>query len=74
MRPRQSTGGGNPRIVAYTFFGLDAVGDEITEPYGESSNHLPLNALCRTIEIDMRASLHDVAIPTSLKPVDFQLT
>lgn len=61
-------------IVAYTFFGLDAVGDEITEPFGESSNHLPLNALCRTIEIDMRESLHDVAIPPSLKPLDFQLT
>ena len=61
-------------IVAYTFFGLDAVGDEITEPFGESSNHLPLDALCRTIEIDMRESLGDTVIPLSLKPVNFQLT
>jgi putative membrane protein len=61
-------------IVAYTFFGLDAVGDEIADPFGESSNHLPLNAICRTIEIDMRESLNDVAVPAPLKPVNFQLT
>lgn len=61
-------------IVAYTFFGLDAVGDEITEPFGVSSNHLPLDALCRTIEIDMRESLGDVFIPPALEAVEFQLT
>lgn len=61
-------------IVAYTFFGLDAVGDEISEPFGERSNHLPLNALCRTIEIDMREALNDATIPPALKPVNYQLT
>lgn len=61
-------------IVAYTFFGLDAVGDEITDPFGESSNHLPLNALCRTIEIDMRESVGDTTVPAALKPVSYQLT
>jgi putative membrane protein len=61
-------------IVAYTFFGLDAVGDEISEPFGECSNHLPLNALCRTIEIDMREALGETAIPPALTPVDYQLT
>lgn len=61
-------------IVAYTFFGLDAVGNEIAAPFGESSNQLALNALCRTIEIDLRESLHDSAIPLAAEPVDFQLT
>ena len=61
-------------IVAYTFFGLDAVGDEITDPFGVSSNHLPLDALCRTIEINLRESLGDLVIPSPLEPVDFQLT
>lgn len=61
-------------IVAYTFFGLDAVGDEITEPFGMSSNHLPLDALCRTIEIDMREALGDAVIPPPLAAVEFQLT
>jgi putative membrane protein len=61
-------------IVAYTFFGLDAVGDEITDPFGESINHLPLDAFCRTIEIDMREALGESVIPPPLLPVGFQLT
>ena len=36
-------------IVAYTFFGLDALGDEIEEPFGEDANDLPLSAICRAI-------------------------
>jgi putative membrane protein len=61
-------------IVAYTFFGLDAVGDEITDPFGEKINHLPLDAFCRTIEIDMREALEEETIPPALTPVGFQLT
>ncbi|MDE2453304.1 MAG: bestrophin family protein, partial [Burkholderiales bacterium] len=40
-------------IVAYTFFGLDAVGDEIENPFGTSEHHLPLETLCQTIEADL---------------------
>lgn len=32
-------------IVAYTFFGLDALGDEIEEPFGTAANDLPLDAI-----------------------------
>ena len=32
-------------IVAYTFFELDAAGDEIEEPFGLAANHLPLDAI-----------------------------
>jgi putative membrane protein len=61
-------------IVAYTFFGLDALGDEIEEPFGSASNDLPLDAMCRTIEIDLRESLGDPDIPVPLKPVNYWLT
>ena len=61
-------------IVAYTFFGLDAVGDEIEEPFGLSANDLPLNAICRTIEIDLRESIGDKEIPSSLVPIHYRLT
>jgi ion channel-forming bestrophin family protein len=60
-------------IVAYTFFGLDAVGDEIEEPFGTALNDLPLSAICRTIEIDLRESLHDGQIPSPLVPVNYAL-
>jgi putative membrane protein len=61
-------------IVAYTFFGLDALGDEIEEPFGTSPNDLPLDALCRTIEIDLRESLGDTDIPPPLAPRHYWLT
>ena len=60
-------------IVAYTFFGLDALGDEIEEPFGLEVNDLPLDALCRAIEIDLRASLKDEHLPTPLMPVNYCL-
>ncbi|MCE1249485.1 MAG: bestrophin [Comamonadaceae bacterium] len=61
-------------IVAYTFFGLDAVGDELEEPFGLESNDLPLDTLCRGIEISLLASLGETELPAPLAPVDYQLT
>lgn len=60
-------------IVAYTFYGLDALGDEIEEPFGLSPNDLPLDAICRTIEIDMRDALGEPELPPPLLPVNYQL-
>jgi len=60
-------------IIAYTFFGLDALGDEIEEPFGTEANDLPLAALCRTLEIDLRESLGDPSPPPPLQPVDYYL-
>ena len=50
-------------IVAYTFFGLDAVGDEIEEPFGTDANDLALDSICRAIEITLREALADSDIP-----------
>lgn len=61
-------------IVAYTFFGLDALGDEIEEPFGMESNDLALDAICRVIEIDMRSALDDPDVPAPLAPVNYCLT
>jgi len=40
-------------------FGLDAAGAGISQPFGKMGNYLPLNALCRTIDIDEREPLDD---------------
>ncbi|MEO8118232.1 MAG: bestrophin family protein, partial [Rhodoferax sp.] len=61
-------------IVAYTFFGLDALGDEIEEPFGTDSNDLPLDAICRTIEINLRESLGGEHVPPPLVPINYCLT
>lgn len=60
-------------IVAYTFFGLDALGDEIEEPFGTSPNDLALSAICRSIEINLREALGEEHKLEALKPVNFSL-
>ncbi|GJD35951.1 bestrophin family protein [Methylobacterium aerolatum] len=37
-------------LVSYTFFGLDALGDELEEPFGREQNDLPMDAMLRTVE------------------------
>lgn len=60
-------------IVAYTFFGLDALGDEIEEPFGTSPNDLPLEAICRSIEINLREAIGDEHGLQPLQPVNYCL-
>jgi putative membrane protein len=60
-------------IVAYTFFGLDALGDEIEEPFGTSPNDLALEAICRSIEINLREAIGDELRLEPLKPVNYCL-
>lgn len=59
-------------MLAYAFFGLDALGDELEEPFGLSQNALPLDAMVRTIEIAALNAIGERA-PEPLRPVDFVL-
>lgn len=58
--------------VAYTFFGLDLLGDELEEPFGTAPNDLPLLALARTAERNLLEALGEPQ-PEPLEPVDFVL-
>jgi putative membrane protein len=60
-------------LIAYTFFGLDSLGDELEEPFGVLENNLPLNALVRIIEIDLLSGLGETELPAPLKPEGFVL-
>ncbi|KXS30899.1 MAG: Bestrophin-like [Candidatus Gallionella acididurans] len=60
-------------IVAYTFFGLDALGDEIEEPFGNLPNDLALDAICRSIEINLRDSIGDKHELVPLEPINYCL-
>jgi len=61
-------------IVSYTFFGLDALGDEIEQPFGLRTHHLPLDALCRTVEINLLEAAGEPKLPPLLDPVGCVLT
>ena len=49
-------------LVAYTFFGLDALGGELKESFGRSLNALSLDAMTRHVEISiLEARVHNPA-------------
>ena len=60
-------------LLAYAFFGLDQLGEEMEEPFGLEPNDLPLDAMVRTIEIDVLDALGDRPIPEPLQPQGYQL-
>jgi putative membrane protein len=55
-------------LVSYAFFGLDAIGEELDNPFDTDANDLPLTALCTAIEIDNRARLGDRELPPYAQP------
>ena len=57
-------------LVAYAFFGLDALGDELEEPFGPALNALPLDAMARTVEISLLEALGEQETPAFLQAVD----
>lgn len=60
-------------VIAYAFFGLDALGDELEDPFGTAQNDLPLQAMARMIEIDLLELLDEEELPEPLKPVNYVL-
>lgn len=43
-------------VLAYTFFGLDALGDQIEDPFDVMPNDLPLDAYCQVVQTELMAS------------------
>ena len=59
-------------MIAFAFFGLDAIGDEIEEPFGEDANDLPLNAITGMIEVNLRDRLGEAGqhtVPSAVNGV-----
>jgi putative membrane protein len=49
-------------VLAYTFFGLDALGDQIEDPFDILPNDLPLDAYCLTVKNDLVALVGDTTV------------
>ncbi|MEM1414581.1 MAG: bestrophin family ion channel [Myxococcota bacterium] len=60
-------------LVSYAFFGLDSVGDEIEDPFGLDNHDLPLSAITRMIEVNLRQRLGETELPPLKQPVRFVL-
>lgn len=55
-------------LVAYTFFGLEALGHQLEDPFGLEPNALPLGAMLRTVERDMLSLLGEAELPEPVQP------
>ena len=60
-------------VVAYVFFGLAEVTEELAHPFGETVNGLALDAMCRTMEIGAAQHL-GITPPEPCKPKDYYLS
>lgn len=55
-------------FISYTFISLDCLAEELEDPFGTEDNDLPLDAICNTIERDLRDMSGETEIPQKLLP------
>lgn len=60
-------------FVAYTFFAIEALSDEIEEPFGTMPNDLALDAMAINIEAALLEMLGDRELPAVPQPVGYLL-
>lgn len=57
-------------LISWVFYTMETVGDASEDPFENFINDVPMTALCRNIEIDLRQMLNEKDIPEKLEPVD----
>ena len=57
-------------VIAYSFFGLDALSEELAEPFGLATNDLALTTMSRAIEINLLEALGETPLPPAIMPVN----
>ena len=57
-------------IVTWVFMSLERVGEATENPFEGSANDVPITALSRTIEIDLREMLDETTLPAPVTPVN----
>ncbi len=57
-------------LISWIFWTMESVGDSSEDPFENFINDIPLTALCRSIEIDLRQMLGDHDTPPPCEPVN----
>ncbi len=57
-------------IISWIFYTMETVGDTSEDPFENFVNDVPMTALCRTIEIDLRQMLGETDIPEPKQPIN----
>jgi putative membrane protein len=56
-------------LISWIFNVMEVVGDRSENPFENSVNDIPMTAICRTIEIDLREMLGEKDLPGRINPV-----
>ena len=56
-------------LISWIFTTIEVVGDNSEDPFENYVNDVPMTALCRTIEIDLREMLGETELPKKVEPV-----
>jgi putative membrane protein len=57
-------------LISWIFMTMELVGDNSEDPFENFINDVPMTALCRNIEIDLREMLGETDLPPRVMPVD----
>jgi ion channel-forming bestrophin family protein len=57
-------------LISWIFITIEIVGDNSEDPFENFINDVPMTALCRTIEIDLREMLGETDLPPRILPQD----
>ncbi len=55
-------------FIAYSFLSLDTLAEELEMPFGYANNHLPMDAMCTNIEINLLEMNNQRDLPDTPKP------
>ncbi len=57
-------------LISWIFVSMESIGDNSEDPFEGRINDVPMTALCRTIEIDLRDMLDENDLPEPVQPQD----
>jgi len=57
-------------VIGWVFNSMEVIGDTSENPFENAINDVPMTAICRVIEIDLREMLEEKNIPPALTPVN----
>ncbi len=56
-------------LISWIFLTIESVGDHSEDPFDNYINDVPMTAICRVIEIDLRQMLGETDLPPKMEPI-----
>ena len=57
-------------LISWVFYTMETIGDSSENPFENSINDVPMTAICRNIEIDLREMLGETELPAKVQAVN----